>query len=631
MGAAKKISENVSEAELVSAVSKIISGITGVQLGEKQYSLVQGRLSKRMRELRVTTPKEYVRHFNAHEDIETGVLTSLMTTHHTYFFREFSHFEFLLNRTLPKIVASHKEKGLDTIRIWSAACSRGQEVYSLAMFLNHHLPQIAPGMKFEIVGSDVCEESVALARNGVYTWDEVKTIPAVYLNGNWTKGTGEIANYVRAKETVRKKMSFRSLNLIELDRNPFGLMPQKFDVIFCRNVFIYFSHEQIKSIVTEFLKVLNPIGHIFVGLSESLNGLHLPMDWVGPSVYVPTPPMGSQKVIPLHKSSSVAQAMEIEHHAPAVEPQCILRVLCVDDSPTVLTLLKKILKTENGFEVVGTAKDGGEAAEKAKALRPDVITLDIHMPNVTGVDYLQRFHSQINIPVVMVSSVSRDDSALAFKALELGASDYIEKPSLANLPQVEEELLFKLRAAFDAGKVSKGRLSLDASFKRSPVISNIDKKLRVIVANFASRDNLVGVLKELHAPQPPTLVLVDGARDLYEGWASKVTAQLLGARASNVVSLGELTQNSFTFMEYAKGIELLKRGWGGLDVSICALGPYSKNIVRGLTSLVGAHLVIEDLGSKTPTNLATKADQVVPVTSFAYESNRYFEDGRMPK
>jgi chemotaxis protein methyltransferase CheR len=174
-----KISEDVNEKQLIAEVSRIISDITGIQLGDKQFALVQGRLAKRMRELRVETPSDYARHLNANYGIEVGVLTSLLTTHHTYFFREFVHFEYLLKNTLPGVIAEHRAKGENTIRIWSAACSRGQEVYSLSMFLHHHLPTIAPDMKFEIVGSDVCEESIAIAKNGVYTWDEIKAVPAV--------------------------------------------------------------------------------------------------------------------------------------------------------------------------------------------------------------------------------------------------------------------------------------------------------------------------------------------------------------------------------------------------------------------------------------------------------------------
>ena len=104
---AMRIAENVNEAELIRAVSRLISDITGVQLGEKQYALVQGRLGKRMRELQLPTPTAYARHFNENHGVEVGVLTSLLTTHHTYFFREFQHFEHLLKVTLPALVSGH--------------------------------------------------------------------------------------------------------------------------------------------------------------------------------------------------------------------------------------------------------------------------------------------------------------------------------------------------------------------------------------------------------------------------------------------------------------------------------------------------------------------------------------------
>src|SRR4051812_37218468 len=125
---AKKMTEAASEAELVAEVARLVTEVTGVQLGPKQIPLVQGRLVKRMRDLRISDPRDYSRYYNAHEQIEIGILISLITTHHTFFFREFQHFEYLLKVTLPTIVKSHKEAGLKTIRIWSAACSRGHEV-----------------------------------------------------------------------------------------------------------------------------------------------------------------------------------------------------------------------------------------------------------------------------------------------------------------------------------------------------------------------------------------------------------------------------------------------------------------------------------------------------------------------
>lgn len=643
---AKKIAEAKTESDLIAEISRVITDLTGVQLGQKQYSLVQGRLAKRMRDLGISDPIEYSRYYNANEGIEIGVLTSLLTTHHTFFFREFQHFEYLLKVTLPAIVKSHREKGEKTLRIWSAACSRGQEVYSLSMFLRQHLPEVAPEMDFEIVGSDICEESIAIAKNGVYGWDELRPVPSVYLQGKWQKGSGNIANFVRAKDEIRKGTSFRVLNLLELNKNPFGLKAPKFDVIMCRNVFIYFSHPQIKAIVEEMLKILNPAGQLFVGLSESLNGLGLPIEWVGPSVYEQKKTKTQGKVLPLRtgeaasperaktvKDTQSSSASAPETRALQQQGERQLRVLCVDDSPTVLLLLKKILKPEKGFEVVGTASDGVEAVEKVKALKPDIITLDIHMPRMTGVEFLEKHFKEIRTPVVVVSSVPRDDASLAYRCLEFGASDYIEKPSAQNLEKVEEELIFKLHTAdahwrrANSGPTRSRALELDASFKRPPKILKPEGKLRIVVGNFGSRDVINVLMKGFQGTQPGTLILIDGAGDVFKDHVQK-TAQLIpGARAAEPVHVKDIGPGAVVFMELEKGLALLKRESHQVKTSCLVVGPLNRSMVRQLASASFNDLIVEDRGVENPAELMVKARLIVPLTSFVYESDRYLAAG----
>ena len=656
---AKKIAETTVEADLIREISRVISDITGVQLGEKQQPLVQGRLSKRMRDLKISDPLEYARYYNANETIEIGILVSLMTTHHTFFFREFQHFEYLLKVSLPTIIKSHREKGLKTIRIWSAACSRGQEVYSISMFLKLHLPQLAPDMNYELVGSDICEESIAIAKNGVYNWDELRPVPSLYLQGNWSKGTGDIAQYVRAKDDLRKPTSFKLVNLIELEKSqPFGPNPQKFDVIFCRNVFIYFSHPQIKAITEQLLKNLNPAGHLFVGLSESLNGMGLPIEWVGPSVYeqkktdlkakakpaAAVLPMRSNAAAPAPAGASAkpAPAPASAYSAsmpPGIQPPVSkrLRVLCVDDSPTVLLLLKRILTSDKGFDIVGTASDGIEAAEKVKALKPDVMTLDIHMPRMTGVEFLEKHFKEIKTPVVVVSSVPRDDATLAYKCLEYGASDYIEKPSAANLDKVEEELIFKLRVAEESwrqannGPTRSRASELDASFRRPPAILRPEGKLRVVVANFSSRDVVQVLMKGFTGAQPATVVLVEGAGDLFPEWVKKIATQMPGGKADEPKNLRDLRAGSISFMDMNKGAELLKKEGGAYTSSCLVVGPLSRTMVGQIAKLNVNHIIMEDRGPDNPRELMTKVRLVVPLTSFVYESDRFLAESGVRK
>ncbi len=137
--------------ELVEAVSQIVGKISGNKLGEKQAFMVETRLKKRMLDLKIYGPDDYLKYLKANMEKESGVLVSLLTTHHTFFFREFGHFEYL-QQNLAFLVKTVKDRGENTLKIWSAACSRGQEVYSLSMFLHLYLPKIDPSMKYEIYG-----------------------------------------------------------------------------------------------------------------------------------------------------------------------------------------------------------------------------------------------------------------------------------------------------------------------------------------------------------------------------------------------------------------------------------------------------------------------------------------------
>ena len=197
------IDELASLDDVIKYVSDRISSITGVQLGAKQYTLVKSRLNKRLRELGVEGPVAYLEFLKKHESAEITALVSLLTTHHSFFFREFPHFEYLAKKGLQQICKEVRNQGRDTIRIWCAACSRGQEVYSLSMFLKYHLELLDSEMKFEILGTDISEECIEISKNGVYKWKEIKTIPSVYIGRHWARGTGDISAYVKAKASIR--------------------------------------------------------------------------------------------------------------------------------------------------------------------------------------------------------------------------------------------------------------------------------------------------------------------------------------------------------------------------------------------------------------------------------------------
>lgn len=415
---------------VVNEVSSVVSKMAGIQLGPKQFSMVENRLRTRMTKLGMKNFQEYLNHLKANSESESQALLSLLTTHHTYFFREFSHFEFMLNKSLPTLIDNCRAKGRKKIRIWSAASSRGQEVYSLAMFFRFHLNDMAPDLDFEILGTDVDPESVAHGKNGVYRAEELKQAPAMYVMDNWVRGSGKVRDFSKVKDHLKSKCHFDVLNI--LDPKKF-LQGQEFDIIFCRNVFIYFNQEQIRSCTENFLRHLNPWGFLFLGVSESLHGLNLQVQTVAPAVYQKPQSQKPQSTIPAKELPKI-----VERTSP-------FEVLCVDDSPVILTLLKKILTPDTGFVVKATASNGQEALDIVKTQKFDVMTLDLHMPEVDGLGFLTQTKNTQRPPVVIVSAINRDDPSIAQKALGLGAADYVEKPSLENIAQAGNEIRSKLK------------------------------------------------------------------------------------------------------------------------------------------------------------------------------------------
>ncbi len=613
-----------AQAKLVESVSKIVSDITGVQLGERQRVMVESRLAKRVRELGLENEEQYLAHFEVHREDETKALISLLTTHHTYFFREYSHFELLERSLLKQAIDGARARGSKTLRIWSAACSRGQEVYSLAMFLNYHLPKMAPELSYEIIGTDVDPESVAFAKNGVFLFKDIKEIPLHFIQSNWVRGTGEIENFVKAKPSIKAPCRFETLNLLQIDK--WGEQ-QPFDLIFCRNVFIYFDSKQIALISRELMRRLTPKGSLFVGISESLNGLGLPINVLGPSVYGHPAPAGVPSANKTSQSVAKSPAPVAATPVPAAVARP-LRVLCVDDSPSILALLKKILDKENGFEVVGTAGNGLEAQSKVRELAPDLVTLDIHMPQQTGVEYLEKSYGVNHPPVVIISSVSREDSGLAIRCLELGASDYVEKPTLATLAERSSEIRTKLQCAHHHRDASaRAGVQLMKSFAHKIVIPRPEAKLRVVVAGLSDRKKFEILFKEpSFLGAVPTVLLVIGSEGAVPALIKDFQARLkLNARelSGSSVSAKELVVG-----DWKKGRALLRELSATRPTSVLVLGEMNDEEAAALGGLKNAQILVEDMPRRQLKKIIGLATDVVPFTSYAYMSDEFLEKAK---
>jgi chemotaxis protein methyltransferase CheR len=202
------------------------------------------------------------------------VLIDAISTNHTSFFREDEHFRFLAAHVVPPLAAGGRP-----VRVWCAACSTGQEPVSLAVTLMDALPA-SHHSSIRLLASDISMRALKTASAGVYPMRMAQGVPPAVLKTYFERGLGADEGKVRVRAQVRRTIEYRRLNLIEID----GL-GETFDVVFCRNVMIYFDKAVQQRVVSMIERHLAPGGYLFIAHSESLNGLSHELKWIAPAVY----------------------------------------------------------------------------------------------------------------------------------------------------------------------------------------------------------------------------------------------------------------------------------------------------------------------------------------------------------
>lgn len=251
-------------------IRELMRRVSGITMADHKRQLVAGRLMKRVRTLACASFADYVGILLAPaSEEERRLAVDLLTTNETYFFREEGHFQFLRQWLL--------QQGTVPSRFWSAACSSGEEVYSLAMLLSDVLPQSS----WQLFGSDLCRHALQTAESAVYPLSRAEGIPVPWKKRYCLKGVGEMEGYLQICPALRRRATFRCLNLNESLPRDWG----QFEVIFLRNMLIYFDAQGKQKIVQGLLPHLSTKGLLFVGHSETLQGLDLPLVPCGPSVY----------------------------------------------------------------------------------------------------------------------------------------------------------------------------------------------------------------------------------------------------------------------------------------------------------------------------------------------------------
>lgn len=257
-------------------IASLVAKKTGIVIDERKRAFIHGRLGRRLRALGLADFSAYCRLLDSPDgDAEHGMLVNAITTNHTSFFREPHHFEYLTNTILPTLIDANATR-TRRFRIWSAGCSTGEEPYTLAMTLRES-PLPLDGWDIKILATDLDTNVVTHAAAGRYDPDRVQSIPPAirkrYISAD-TEGQAVM------HDALRSLITFKPLNLLE----PWP-MTGPFDIIFCRNVVIYFDKPTQRRLFDRYADMLKPDGWLIVGHSESLLNLTDRFDLVGRTIY----------------------------------------------------------------------------------------------------------------------------------------------------------------------------------------------------------------------------------------------------------------------------------------------------------------------------------------------------------
>jgi chemotaxis protein methyltransferase CheR len=247
----------------------------GISLSDYKISLLKSRLSKRVQFLKLNSFSQYYEYLkNDESGEEIFMFINAVSTNVTSFFREPSQWDFLLTEIENKI----KNKSNKKLRIWSSASSSGEEPYSILIFLKNHLPNFEQ-WDIKILATDISKKVLKQAIDGIYDYDKIKNMSNKMIEASFNK----ISNtQYQVKKELRDKITFRMFNLVN---GNYKMFVNKFDIIYCRNVMIYFDRETRQEVVGNLSSLIQEDGIFFLGSSESLNGFSVPLQLISPAIY----------------------------------------------------------------------------------------------------------------------------------------------------------------------------------------------------------------------------------------------------------------------------------------------------------------------------------------------------------
>ena len=256
----------------------------GIKMPDAKRTMVESRLHKRLISLNIKSYKEYCKYLFSAQGIERELpeFINQITTNKTDFFREPEHFTFLMEKALPDIVNSYGKNNTNRISIWCAACSRGHEPYTVAMILNEFLrnhPRVS--LSSSILATDISTQVLDVAKKAVYSHDEIEPVPMEMRKRYLLRSKNRKKDLVRISPDLRKMVQFKWINLI---KDTLKIM-EPMDIIFCRNVMIYFDKPTQEKLINNLCNHLKFKGYLFVGHSEVLNCINTPLVPMGHAIY----------------------------------------------------------------------------------------------------------------------------------------------------------------------------------------------------------------------------------------------------------------------------------------------------------------------------------------------------------
>ncbi len=263
-------------------LSSFIYNQCGIKLGAGKKLMLEGRLHKRLKALNMRSYRDYCDYLFSAQGLkdELSCMIDLVTTNKTDFYREPDHFNYLFGSALPELLSSRGTGLRRSLSLWSCACSSGEEPYTLAMVVSEFAAD-HDGYRFSILATDISTRVLEKARSGIYDEEAVLPLPMDLKKKYLLRSKDRSKRLVRIPRSLRELVEFRKLNLMDESYGIRGLI----DVIFCRNVIIYFDRQTQENMLKKLCSCLTPGGYLFMGHSENLHGMDLPLSPQVPTVY----------------------------------------------------------------------------------------------------------------------------------------------------------------------------------------------------------------------------------------------------------------------------------------------------------------------------------------------------------